>query len=198
MSLAWPCLAQGYPRLRQHRRRLKDQASCLARSPEARRAPWWKSHPRRSKPRRACAVVKVKIYGPEGGNSIQSLFRTVRGVLGLAATRALTSGFSCSASEARISPGALGSDAMSNTLSFDDRSKQRCFLGLLDMAQRWLSCRLEEGCFLRRFTGTWPLRQSTLRKREASHGISSSPRNTRVPVMKIAWAPSRRFCTLST
>ena len=138
MPLAWPCLAQGHPRLRQHRRYLKDKASCLARSPEARRPPWRQSHPRRPEPRRACAVVEVMVQRLDGGNSIQSHFRTDWGVLGLAATRALTSGSSCSASEARISLGAAGSDAMSSTLSFGGGSMGRSILGSLDMAQRWL------------------------------------------------------------
>jgi hypothetical protein len=115
--LAWPWLAQGHPRLRQHRRCLKDQASCLARPSEARRPPRRQSHSRRPEPRCACALDKVKIYGSEGGNSIQSHFIADWGVLGLAATRARTRGSSCSASEARISPGAAGSDAMSKTLS---------------------------------------------------------------------------------
>jgi hypothetical protein len=40
---------------------------------------------------------------------------------------------------------------MSSTLSLGIRSMGRSILGSLDMAQRWWSCRLEEGCFLLRF-----------------------------------------------
>jgi hypothetical protein len=40
---------------------------------------------------------------------------------------------------------------MSSTLSLGGGSMGRSILGSLDMAHRGLSCRLEEGCFLRRF-----------------------------------------------
>lgn len=54
------------------------------------------------------------------------------------------------------------------------------------------------GCLRRRFFGVWPLRVSTLRKRDEFHGSSRDPQNTRMPVRCRPWFPSMDSDTEAT